>query len=290
MSNALTKFKQEYAKGVPIENPDRSADIAQEAERRIQQAYEDAYNKIFKLLAVERRELSYSAYSKQSALLKQIAGELDRLKNTAGRELKRAMLALADYVTAQGLEDLTLAGAAPKHPENFFQELNREYVRTAFQDTYRHIAGQTERMTQEAKELLQRDAAMISRRAAVEGLSRKAAYKLLKDQIQKRDPSFTFVDKKGRAWSMKDYLGMLTRTTMAETQREAYTNTLTAAGHDLVKISSHGAKDACRGWEGKVLSLTGATPGYPTLEEAKASRDIFHPRCRHRFTAYHPEA
>lgn len=55
------------------------------------------------------------------------------------------------------------------------------------------------------------------------------------------------------------------------------------------KAVSHGAKDACRSWEGKVLSLDRATEGYPTLDEAKATGEIIHPGCGHRMIAYCPE-
>ncbi len=74
---------------------------------------------------------------------------------------------------------------------------------------------------------------------------------------------------------------------MHNTLRESYANSLINEGHDLVRIVTNGAKDACRNWEGRILSLTGATPGFPTLSDAKASGEVFHPRCRHRFVAYH---
>lgn len=37
--------------------------------------------------------------------------------------------------------------------------------------------------------------------------------------------------------------------------------------------------------DGKVLSLTGETPGYPTMDEAKAA-GLFHPNCRHLYGLY----
>src|SRR5690606_37576968 len=43
----------------------------------------------------------------------------------------------------------------------------------------------------------------------------------------------------------------------------------------------------CRPWEGRVLSLSGATPGYPTLAEAQGS-GLFHPSCTHSVSAYIP--
>jgi hypothetical protein len=51
-----------------------------------------------------------------------------------------------------------------------------------------------------------------------------------------------------------------------------------------VKVSTHrGACELCQPWQGKILSITGKTKGYPTLEEAKAA-GLFHPRCRHAYS------
>jgi hypothetical protein len=50
--------------------------------------------------------------------------------------------------------------------------------------------------------------------------------------------------------------------------------------YDLVQVSAHGATDVCGAWEGKILSATGATPGYDTVADAEAD-GLFHPNCRH---------
>jgi hypothetical protein len=63
-------------------------------------------------------------------------------------------------------------------------------------------------------------------------------------------------------------------------------NRLLENGRDLVKVSTHpNACEKCRPWEGKVLTLTGKTPGYPTLQEAKDT-GLFHPRCEHAYGLY----
>jgi hypothetical protein len=55
-------------------------------------------------------------------------------------------------------------------------------------------------------------------------------------------------------------------------------------GHDLIKVSTH--RGACPNYasrgKAKILSITGKTKGYPTLEEAKAA-GLFHPNCRHAY-------
>ena len=77
---------------------------------------------------------------------------------------------------------------------------------------------------------------------------------------------------------------MLTRTTLARIDRNAQVNTLVGNGCDLARISEDGGGDvceACARWEGKVVSLTGATKGFPTLADAEAD-GLFHPNCVHR--------
>jgi len=47
----------------------------------------------------------------------------------------------------------------------------------------------------------------------------------------------------------------------------------------LVMITSHGAEDWCRFYEGKVFSISGASKDYPPLSEAPNGGTPFHPRC-----------
>jgi hypothetical protein len=45
--------------------------------------------------------------------------------------------------------------------------------------------------------------------------------------------------------------------------------------------------ELCRPWEGKVLSSSGTTPGYPTVAEARDA-GLFHPGCTHDLALYTP--
>jgi|GEM_PF-875965 len=88
-----------------------------------------------------------------------------------------------------------------------------------------------------------------------------------------------FKDRKGRQWNMRTYAETVARTTTMEAHLQGTANRLLEHGHDLVKVSTHiGACEKCRPWEGKILSLSGKTEGYPTLQEAKDA-GLFHPRC-----------
>lgn len=97
------------------------------------------------------------------------------------------------------------------------------------------------------------------------------------------------IDKGGREWTLENYAEMLARTKMMEARNSGVSNKMIANGYDLVEItrgmSSH---QACRKWEGRVVSLTGKTKGYPTLEDARKD-GVFHPRCQHHYNIVHSD-
>lgn len=97
-----------------------------------------------------------------------------------------------------------------------------------------------------------------------------------------------FTDRIGRSWSLASYTEMAVRTGASNALLEAKTAKYAARGYDLVRISdAPGECGVCRPWEGKVVSLTGSTPGYPTLDDARAA-GLFHPGCRHTYGLYVP--
>jgi hypothetical protein len=100
-----------------------------------------------------------------------------------------------------------------------------------------------------------------------------------------------FVDRAGRGWQLESYVEMAVRTTTARAAVNAHADRLQALGQDLVIVSDAPQEcRLCRPWEGRVLSLTGATVGAVdgaggvrvagTLDEARAA-GLFHPGCRH---------
>ena len=284
MANSFTEFKDRYAG-----RPTQADKLTEKMISDMLKAYEATYNKIFRELSKARKEVDYPTYAKRTQLLKQIGEQLDGFKSTVGSKLGKALKQIAWYGTHTAIKDLERLGSDLTKAEEWHFSYNEKFVEQTFGDNFQHIAAQTYRMKRDAKTLLQTEATAVFRRAAVEGLTRKEAYRQLKAEIMEKDPSFQFVDKAGRRWDSKKYFEMLTKTVMANAANEAYVNTLLQEGHDLVKVNMNGAKDACRKWEGKILSLTGATKGHPTLDEAKATGEVFHPRCKHRLLAYHPD-
>lgn len=94
------------------------------------------------------------------------------------------------------------------------------------------------------------------------------------------------VDRSGKQWSLDTYAEMLARTKMREATNDGLQNRMIQSGVDLVQVSDHNSSHAaCAEWEGKILSITGNTPGYKTVEDAK-SGGLFHPNCKHRLLPY----
>jgi len=96
------------------------------------------------------------------------------------------------------------------------------------------------------------------------------------------------VDKGGKKWQLDVYSQMLARTKQAQAHNAGLANRILENGIDLVKITTHANScPLCRPWQGKVVSLTGATKGYPTLADAENDGGhIFKPNCRHSYDIF----
>lgn len=126
------------------------------------------------------------------------------------------------------------------------------------------------------------------------------------DGLTKRGVA-SFRDKSGRRWEAASYVEMAVRTGTGHAAIQGHVDTLSENGLDLVFVSDSPREcEACRPWEGKVLSTSGAvagtievesvTDGRPrsvrvagSLDQAR-SRGLFHPNCRHSVSAYLPGA
>ena len=97
----------------------------------------------------------------------------------------------------------------------------------------------------------------------------------------------SFVDRAGRSWDMETYAEMATLTAIERATREGYLDSMAEFGYDLAEISDHyGACPICEAWQGVIISVSGNTPGYPSLADAE-SAGVFHPRCMHDISVYY---
>lgn len=132
-----------------------------------------------------------------------------------------------------------------------------------------------------------RDATVSAfREQAVGGLTNAELKKVLlqKWKTVAKDPkNLQFVDKRGRVWDTDTYINMNVRTNAMNVYNDALVENIgKATGSDLVMVSRGGDPDCrlCFPWEGRILSITGKTKGFPTYDDAKRA-GLFHPNCVH---------
>lgn len=124
------------------------------------------------------------------------------------------------------------------------------------------------------------------RENAVAGGTLKELSRIIDENWQKtakKGEVFRFMDSAGRVWDTKTYMAMNTRTNAMRVYNDCLCAELAdATGSDLVRVSTGGDPHCkhCKPWEGRILSVTGRTKGFPTYEEAKAA-GCFHPNCVH---------
>jgi hypothetical protein len=136
-------------------------------------------------------------------------------------------------------------------------------VRDAVRDIAQYHSLQNTNYAQQARELKK-------------GLTKKG----LSEKVVKNG-FVGIVDRAGRKWDVGTYSEMVIKTKTNQAFMEGIEHEMEEMGFDLAIISDHGASDACANWEGIVISMTGATEGYPTLDDVRATNEIFHPNCEH---------
>lgn len=238
--------------------------------------YEKYENKIQVTISRARQSGNYPTVKYNRALMSRINGILDGFENEYSNALQKHIKVVAreqvnrffsDYPDERGV--VKTRQSALKKASSYFDEKSF-YVRN-------HVL----KMRQDIKTALKYDQLLITRHSLLNGVSRKAAFAEVRDLISSNMVKTTFTNKSGASYNSRTYFEMLGRTVITQFGNEVYEDAMIESGHDLARISSHGAVDRCKKWEGKIISLTGATPGYPTLEDSRLSGDIWHPRCKH---------
>jgi hypothetical protein len=109
------------------------------------------------------------------------------------------------------------------------------------------------------------------------------------DAIVGNDKNFRFVDRSGRPWETGRYIQMNVRAnSMRLYNKQIVDGFVRANGSDLVRVSNDGRTTescgACKKWAGRILSVSGKTKGFPTIQHAEDD-GLFHPNCIHTLEA-----
>jgi len=166
-----------------------------------------------------------------------------------------------------------------------FGAIHQQAAQVLAENTFQRLEDVVQVIGRQVNDIY-RELALENVRGTVVGYDTwKQTARRFREQLAERGVT-GFKDRSGRMWNMRTYTEMVARTTTMEAHLQGTANRLVEQGHDLVKVSTHlGACELCQPWQGKILSITGKTKGYPTLEEAKAA-GLFHPNCRHAYGLY----
>ena len=98
--------------------------------------------------------------------------------------------------------------------------------------------------------------------------------------------------KNGANMPLEKYVGMVARSTRAETANLVMIQQALREGIDLVECDTvFPTCDICAVYQGRVYSISGKDSRYPALYKTafKSGYSIIHPNCRHSWTPYHEE-
>jgi hypothetical protein len=166
-----------------------------------------------------------------------------------------------------------------------FNRLNRDFIKTAVADTQADLLQVSQNIDRKVRTTIRQVTAEAMRANLTQGINTTDSIKrdILRDLRTKLGDSINtgIIDAAGRRWKPEVYSEMVTRTKLAQAQRESAINDALGREAYYGKISSHGAKDACRNWEGKIVKLTPDAPGDYPYYGSLPNREIFHPNCKH---------
>ncbi|UVX69094.1 MAG: minor capsid protein 2 [Bacteriophage sp.] len=254
-------------------------------------ALKDLYNILIKELAL--KGINDPRVINQTKIIVQIEQRLLQLQNDVTPLTLQALREAytqgeLDYVL--GLYESDSLDDAMKKVGHTIVDTKR--VEALYSDTLREVLKATKNTAVNIKTLVRKTAQKVIQHRLAVSQNKREAMKQLYDELCKKglSPKITdegfvgIVDKSGRRWNLKTYSDMLINTKVQQAHVQATQEKSEEYGIDLAIISKHGAKDACRKFEGMVISLRGETKGFPTYEELRRTKQIFHPNCRHNVT------
>jgi hypothetical protein len=143
----------------------------------------------------------------------------------------------------------------------------------------------TNKMSSSIIDRLRAATVSVIQEASLTGMSLREQKNALREKWEKACSGLgkaEFVDKLGKDWAARDYFTMNIRTNAMRVYNDVLAGDIVTDGGDLAQISRHGDPHcaSCFPWEGRIISITGKTKGFPTYEQAR-NAGCFHPNCTH---------
>lgn len=208
-----------------------------------------------------------------------------RLERESRREIETAVVEAYEGGALEAARDIAEVVDRPLREVVRVSRLGA--VESIVEEAVAQVRSTHLRILRVADDIYRRTIAEATARAATGAMTRREAAQMALNRFA--DAGITgFIDRAGRRWDIASYTEMATRTATGRAAIQGHIDRLQANGYDLVIVSdSPDECPLCRPWEGRVLSLSGATPGYPTLAEAQGS-GLFHANCTHTVSVYVP--
>lgn len=184
---------------------------------------------------------------------------------------------------ADAVKQLHNIGAEVEIPEGF-NLIHQEAIMALVDDTAKAFGESMTGVARSADLVLGKATRDLLTQQMAKGMIGGEALATVRKMIKAtlREQGFAaLTDKAGHKWTLDRYADMLFRTKAVEARNRGLANRAAENGYDLVQVSNNQTThQECRVWEGKILSLTGKTPGYPTVAQAEEA-GLFHPNCKH---------
>lgn len=250
------------------------------AAKTFSQIYEEAKARIMARAIAHANRFPNSPYSGRNLieLEKAMRAEYERLGIDLGQEfrdtLPLVMRKFYDYAKATFADDSS---------NKIIGEIDKARIDYFLKDSFESVAGATQRMAVTHVRALRSISADVFRQTSITGETRKQVSKLMLDRAL-NVPGFQFIDNSGAKWQAQNYFEMLARTQLMNAGRQSSYDFCANNECDIVRVSISGNScEKCAPFENTLLSITGATDGLTTIDEATAA-GLFHPNCTHSVT------
>jgi hypothetical protein len=245
--------------------------------------YEAARVRIMELIIKHASMFNAPYTGKYLAMLsEQLQNEYSEFEEKLRSEMKYSIPYLAKSYYFMALNDLGIGGKT-----SILGNLDKQRIKYFVESSYNDIAGATKKMRDVEIMNLRNISAKVFRETSLTGETRATVSRRLLSEATSL-PGFRFVDKSGNRWDSKTYFDMLGRTVLMNAGRSSYLDACAANGNDIVRVTISGNPcPRCRVFENRLLSISGKTPGLPTVDYA-ISRGLFHPNCTHSLVAVPP--
>lgn len=242
-----------------------------------------AYKRAILAIATELARLDLSDISRAhaKAALAEVAAILRDLNAESAAWVAEYIPKAATDGVARAIVELGVASTLVEAEKIVkFNRINRELVASAIADTQADLLAVTQNIDRRVRMAVRQATAESFRANMAAGINgRRTINADILARIKQTLGQATdtgIIDSAGRRWKPEVYVDTVTRTKMNAAHRDATTNEAIGRGVYYAQISSHGAKDACRNYEGRIVKLTPDAPGdYPYVGDLPR-REIFH--------------